>query len=286
MSDLRRQKVTLDELLRLKRAERPSVDFWAGFERELRAKQLAALVGRPAWWSVSWARVRAAMVRVVVPLGATAALVLTALNFNGNGQVVPALVSKPAAVVARTTANAPAVPAAALARLDQTEAVVVAEPASQPAMDFAAFTPAPQSVVAEPTPDNVALAESGPARLTITTPWSGESGRADETLAMAAPAPLSEVDGFAAAAPLPEFTLSQAGLTAEHGFPVKSPGFTSPALYQLVAMSRPSDGAGRLAPVAEAQAREHVRRGLTEDRLFISSRSMVGFEGSAMSMRF
>ena len=36
--------VSLEDLLRLKRAERPAPEFWVQFERELRAKQLAALV--------------------------------------------------------------------------------------------------------------------------------------------------------------------------------------------------------------------------------------------------
>lgn len=43
-------KPTLEELLRLKRAERPGSDFWTGFERELRQKQLTALVEKRKWW--------------------------------------------------------------------------------------------------------------------------------------------------------------------------------------------------------------------------------------------
>lgn len=43
-------KVTLEDLLRLKKLERPSVDFWSNFERELREKQLSALVEKRAWW--------------------------------------------------------------------------------------------------------------------------------------------------------------------------------------------------------------------------------------------
>lgn len=43
-------KVTIEDLLRLKKSERPSADFWSNFERELRQKQLSALVGKRAWW--------------------------------------------------------------------------------------------------------------------------------------------------------------------------------------------------------------------------------------------
>jgi len=41
--------VTLEDLLQLKRAERPSPEFWTRFESELRAKQLTAIMKRP-WW--------------------------------------------------------------------------------------------------------------------------------------------------------------------------------------------------------------------------------------------
>lgn len=41
---------SLEDLLRLKRAERPDADFWQDFERGLRAKQLAAIVEPKPWW--------------------------------------------------------------------------------------------------------------------------------------------------------------------------------------------------------------------------------------------
>jgi hypothetical protein len=70
-----RPRPTLEDLLRLKRAERPSPEFWANFESELRQKQLAALVRQDPWWR-AWPRrlmVRAAY----LPVGATAVLALT-----------------------------------------------------------------------------------------------------------------------------------------------------------------------------------------------------------------
>ena len=66
-----RAKVTIEDLLRVKRAERPLPEFWDRFESELRAKQLAAIVGRRPWWRVS--------ARLPLPLGAAAALALTFL---------------------------------------------------------------------------------------------------------------------------------------------------------------------------------------------------------------
>jgi hypothetical protein len=71
MSQLPPDKVTLEDLLRLKRAERPPAEFWFQFDRELQAKQLAALVGKKRWWH-SAARTLARF--SYLPLGATAAL--------------------------------------------------------------------------------------------------------------------------------------------------------------------------------------------------------------------
>lgn len=42
--------VAIEDLLRLKRAERPPAEFWGEFDRQLRGKQLAALVAKRPWW--------------------------------------------------------------------------------------------------------------------------------------------------------------------------------------------------------------------------------------------
>jgi len=78
MSDrLEHRKVTLEEVLRLKRAERPEPVFWADFEKQLRAKQLAAIVERRPWWHFDLLRVPSGISRLRLPLGATAVLALT-----------------------------------------------------------------------------------------------------------------------------------------------------------------------------------------------------------------
>ncbi len=63
--------VSLEDLLRLKRAERPPEGFWADFERGLREKQLAALLPRRPWWQ-RWADAGFARWagRLALPLGA------------------------------------------------------------------------------------------------------------------------------------------------------------------------------------------------------------------------
>ncbi|HEY5227895.1 MAG TPA: hypothetical protein VIJ19_05105 [Opitutaceae bacterium] len=70
------KKITVEDLLRLKRAERPPVEFWAKFDAEIRAKQLSAIVSRRPWWdglSRGFALVR----RMQLPMGAAAAVALT-----------------------------------------------------------------------------------------------------------------------------------------------------------------------------------------------------------------
>ena len=49
-----KRPVSVEDLLRLKRAERPPDSFWADFDRQLRAKQLAALVEKRPWWQGGW----------------------------------------------------------------------------------------------------------------------------------------------------------------------------------------------------------------------------------------
>jgi len=71
--------VTLDDLLRLKRAERPPAAFWDQFERELRAKQLSALLPKTPWWR-RVSRGLGGLFRYPIPLGATAVLALTFLS--------------------------------------------------------------------------------------------------------------------------------------------------------------------------------------------------------------
>lgn len=78
MNHDRKRPVTLEDILRLKRAERPSAEFWSQFDRELRVKQLAALVEKRPWWrTISLGRILGGVRRFHLPLGATAVLAAT-----------------------------------------------------------------------------------------------------------------------------------------------------------------------------------------------------------------
>jgi len=76
-------KVTLEDLLQLKRAERPPAEFWPEFEQELRAKQLAAIVQMRPWWR-TWVS-RKSLVRLCMPLGAAAVVAMTFSSIRGFG---------------------------------------------------------------------------------------------------------------------------------------------------------------------------------------------------------
>ena len=69
--------VTLEDLLRLKRAERPVAEFWSQFDEALRAKQLAAIVERRPWWRIEFRGLTAGLARLRVPVGLAAVAVLS-----------------------------------------------------------------------------------------------------------------------------------------------------------------------------------------------------------------
>jgi hypothetical protein len=99
-------KVTLEDLLKLKRAERPPAEFWATFEAELRAKQLAAIVVHRPWWNRA-SRLFAPFYRHSVSLGAVAALALAwvGVRYEGGSAQAPKIVS-----MAKAQPSMPAAP--------------------------------------------------------------------------------------------------------------------------------------------------------------------------------
>lgn len=103
-----RPKITVEDLLRLKRAERPAAEFWTNFERELRQKQLTALLEKRHWWQELpqlFAR------RAYLPIGATAVLAFTlvSVKFYAPTQLAQMEVppSAPAAIAVNPTASVP-----------------------------------------------------------------------------------------------------------------------------------------------------------------------------------
>jgi hypothetical protein len=71
-------KPTIEDLFQIKRAERPSPEFWTRFEQDLRTKQLAAIIEKRPWWiSLRLPQLARQMARFQVPVGAAAMLALS-----------------------------------------------------------------------------------------------------------------------------------------------------------------------------------------------------------------
>lgn len=102
----RKTSVTLEDLLRVKRAEQPPAEFWTQFEQGMRTKQLAAIVEPRPWWA-PFIRVSARVSRFQLPVGATAILAITLFTLREYQPVTQALVFEPAAATAHAVSAAP-----------------------------------------------------------------------------------------------------------------------------------------------------------------------------------
>lgn len=67
-----KDSVTLEQLLQLKRSERPDRGFWEEFDREFQRRRLASLVTAEPWYFGAW-RVVMVVLRRSAPVGAAAA---------------------------------------------------------------------------------------------------------------------------------------------------------------------------------------------------------------------
>lgn len=78
------RKVSLEELLQLKRAERPSAEFWTSFEQQLKQRQLAsAIQEKRDWWQAI------PRLALYVPVGATALIALSLVIWRNHGPLTP-----------------------------------------------------------------------------------------------------------------------------------------------------------------------------------------------------
>lgn len=128
-----KRPVTIEDLLHFKRAERPTAEFWTEFDRELRAKQLAALVEKRPWWR-SFPNVFRGLARYHLPLGATAVLAVTLVSLRDSHPpvTVPTVSDSAPAATASTSAPSTSVlpPASAAVAVVDESPVVEAAPAS------------------------------------------------------------------------------------------------------------------------------------------------------------
>lgn len=170
-------RVTVEDLLRLKRAERPPAEFWVDFERNLRAKQLAAIVDRRPWWR-TWSNLS----RWSLPLGAAAALTVTVVTISH---------SRPQSLapeVARATpAPAPAPTAVVVAQQEPSSlASLASDVASAPVDKVAPISmeaPATEVAVAEPVRVNASEAATAQPEATVETPPAVQLASVSEQVA-------------------------------------------------------------------------------------------------------
>jgi hypothetical protein len=165
------RRITVEDLLAVKRAERPPAEFWASFESELRAKQLAAIVGKRSWRDVL-PGIFSAAYRYHLPFGAVAALALTWAGIHYSRVSVVAVGNVPAAKApspARPLAVSPAPTQTAersvrpqqLAQAEQPEAVRTAVVSASTLPNATSASEAPKSATGTQFSDVVAATFSG-----------------------------------------------------------------------------------------------------------------------------
>jgi hypothetical protein len=155
------EKVTIEDLLRLKRAERPSPEFWTCFEQDLRAKQLAAIVEKRPWWhALRLPQAARAVARFQVPLGSAAVLTLSFIvvsHYHGQpvsptGEDSPAVATSAQPVATAVAMSSSAEPVTATVAMAEPTVVAVAQP-----------------VVSEPKPVEVLTAQQAPMEVAMTS---------------------------------------------------------------------------------------------------------------------
>jgi len=228
-----KRPITLEDLLRLKRAERPPAEFWNQFERELRAKQLAALVARRPWWR-SLPQAFSGFRRYHLPLGATAILALTFIATREFRHATPAVVA-PAVVSNAPVAENHIAAAAPVDSLFVDDSAATAEIAGAPTAPLALSSP-----------------EENPAEPSRTAAVFGESLTPDP----ASPSARTIAANLAAAqAAAPSITRGL--LTSARGFETRSLPVRSGAIEPLAQMTSPADM--RQAKFASALATSYSR---------------------------
>lgn len=133
-----KRPVTVEDLLRLKRCEQPTLEFWAEFDSTLRAKQLAALVEKRPWWQ-RLPRVALASWRYSLPIGGAAALAITFFSVRDSAPTNLTGVQISATVASAVTPSMTELTVTTVAIAPQALALVAEE----------AHTPATVAVVAD-----------------------------------------------------------------------------------------------------------------------------------------
>ena len=266
------RKITVEDLLRFKRAERPPAEFWVKFESEIRAKQLAAIVSRRPWW-VGASRIFPLVYRHQAFIGMAAAVTLTWAGVHymgGSGDIVKG-------APASSPGPAPTFAAAVPAHFE--EAVVpatVSQTTREEIVSPAAEAETVQRLVAVSSPSHVTQAPSAPrdagARISFGDGTSITLADFHE-----APPEASRRDVFGSDR---EFEASVAPLNQPVSEPLARMDPSEERRARLLAPALPAYSSG----AAHAPASDWMRSRSSNDRMYESmdpygsnDRAMVGF---------
>ena len=287
------EKVTLEDLLRLKRAERPPADFWIRFEQDLRAKQLAAIIEKRPWWHVlHLPQAARAISRFQVPVGAAAVLALTFVVVGQHrfGSVsVDEASSVAPAMVAQVGVTAPAkAEATMVAAIVPTQNTPVASSVSVdiPVVAVAAAASSPATRPAELT----SMIPWGPSQVeTVSSVSNGLAQGINTGLEMAALPDLAVTTLLDNRVPAPEAKAVMARAVATEAKAVVAVAqTTSPRelrrarLMAGLVLADNSDGAENSRV---QHGRELVTSSLSEDQLY-DSVHRVGLGGDRLMLKF
>lgn len=263
----RKKPVSVEDLLQVKRAERPRAEFWADFERELRAKQLAAIVEPRPWWS-PFIRMGARVSRHQLPVGAAAILALsfvTVREYRAPHAIHPELPEIAAMSVyregqARASAPVLATPAPAAAQIDAEVSAAPTEAVAALDVGKVAHTVAlleePAAAVLEPTPSARYIAAN------LAAAQADNPGLMDEV--------------FGATARRADMREPVRDPLAQMAVPGES------RRSRLLATALPAVAGAAEVEIVET---ERVSRHLTEDRLY-DSISRIGVKGDRVAFKF
>lgn len=255
-------KVTIEDLLRLKRAEKPDPEFWVNFEQELRQKQLTALVQKRRWWHELPVLLNR---RLSVPAGAAAIVAFTLVTVRYSTPMVQ-VVANTAPQVAAADPAVETLATIVVAGLDQEHSRNQPEPLAT----AEAAAPAPVTQVASgeasPLPASREV-QSSPARSLITNL---------ARLEQAEPDLVSPVMGSRLSSPA---RVQTAALSQSELAPVAN---VAPSKYRLIA--RYADRTLSPEPSAPASIRERLARRLGDD--LGDSISRIGVVGDRVSLKF
>lgn len=282
-----KRPVSVEDLLRLKRAERPPAEFWVRFERELRAKQLAAIVEKRPWWTTAMPRLFAGLKRYQVPLGASAILAVTFVSVRHYQTPAPAPHPVPAA---------PSVEVAAIAETPTlalnfpAPAIVVAEVSELPAAPVVVAAVEENSANAEPM---VLSASTSPGRLSEMVPWLGHEQAEPEAVGVPAVQALYAANLATVKATHPELArrfLGEAGgsenkVVATHKVTDPMARMRGPSDYRRERLLASAPGFAGNTSVSGMKNGERIARRLSEDRLTEEAISRVKVGGDRFSFK-